>query len=150
MKVRATDRGFYGQLREAGEVFILEDPKLFSKNWMESLEPSETSGDDGTEIWANAVFDVTYEVTEDDFTPEMEYTPPPGLTSDNVTSEHVLQFAEIYVPYAEQDELTAKGYLKKKTIEKHMGVEISPRIFSFYTQQANVLVSDQSKAGATQ
>jgi hypothetical protein len=36
--VKATQPGFYGCYREAGDTFELNDEKDFSKNWMEKVE----------------------------------------------------------------------------------------------------------------
>lgn len=39
MKVEATDLGYYGySRRKAGEVFLLDDAKHFSKRWMKKLD----------------------------------------------------------------------------------------------------------------
>lgn len=35
--VRATKKGYYGRLREPGDVFEISDDKHFSKNWMETV-----------------------------------------------------------------------------------------------------------------
>ena len=37
MKVRATERGFYGSLREPGEVFDIPGMNGFSELWMEKV-----------------------------------------------------------------------------------------------------------------
>jgi hypothetical protein len=34
IKVKATERGFLGKIREPGDVFEIADEKAFSKNWM--------------------------------------------------------------------------------------------------------------------
>lgn len=40
MEVRATQRGFYINLKEAGDTFDVS-PDLFSARWMERVEPKE-------------------------------------------------------------------------------------------------------------
>lgn len=40
IKVRATQLGYYGEMRRReGDVFVLHDEKLFSKKWMERVDP---------------------------------------------------------------------------------------------------------------
>lgn len=39
MRVRATQRGYYGRMRrEEGDEFVLADKADFSKNWMEAVD----------------------------------------------------------------------------------------------------------------
>ena len=37
IKVRATKRGYYIQIRDAGDEFLVDDPALFSERWMEKI-----------------------------------------------------------------------------------------------------------------
>ncbi|MCG5241395.1 hypothetical protein ACIU1J_27645 [Azospirillum doebereinerae] len=40
MQVRATQVGYFGgKLRQPGEAFAITDPKAFSKEWMEEVNP---------------------------------------------------------------------------------------------------------------
>lgn len=41
MKVVATQRGYYGQLIEIGQLFELDDPKHYSKRWMKKFDTKE-------------------------------------------------------------------------------------------------------------
>lgn len=44
MRVRAISLGFYGDMRRyPGDVFVLKDPKFFSKRWMEKVEDKPAS-----------------------------------------------------------------------------------------------------------
>lgn len=38
MQVKATKRGFYGYLRDEGDVFEIASADDFSKSWMEAVE----------------------------------------------------------------------------------------------------------------
>lgn len=42
IKVRATDMGHYGHLRQSGEEFEIKDEKAFSARWMEFVDPKQT------------------------------------------------------------------------------------------------------------
>lgn len=145
--VKATQKGYYGgKIRVEGETFIIDDPEQFSEEWME--DPNAPVEEE--EPWSEGFGAVEVEVVplqhgiESITIPVEAYAPPDGLTADNLTVEHIHDFVAAYHPNAKEDELTAKGFVKKDVIAREMGFEISSKLYGLYMNQADAVGNQQA------
>ena len=147
--VKATAKGYYGgKVRLKDETFELKDEEDFSEEWMEDPNAPPEEADEGSEDPLGAFPNIKFVPVFDEETGgavEPTYTPPEGLNSDNLTVEHVLDFAAAYRDQAEEDELSAKGFIKKVAIERHMGVDVTPKVYALYMNQADAIGTQQAK-----